>query len=375
MDLAKNKIYKLTNLIKILFALIFFQILSSCAQKTLVREDFGIPIEKKVNFRITDESPFTNVSFRLAPGHADKIRIDVKTGKSIKEEWTDVYEKVGVFHSQCRGWRGENALITGQKRQGKYCEMDWPEFAISHLLIYGLFYDLAIPFLSYGPSIETQETLPGQLSKTESQFSNVEKPWPDSRIKIKVGKSALQRDIRDGAVDFTFKELGVDPRFLENVAEFKIQLQDKEFDVLREYLTFATAENSRRTEAEIIAAQEKNRPENKYGSPFCQYNNLFTALYAPTAADSIESDCLYVLMGPLKVLQTVNGGILVSTTNVLEMPGKTIFIRTKKSYVDDERLKPMLVRSSGTISYQSIMGANRTVHAFEYLEDWEPRRY
>lgn len=121
----------------------------------------------------------------------------------------------------------------------------------------------------------------------------------------------------------------------------------------------------------IRDSQEKTiRIREKYKINFCSNPDLFSTIYGPFGTP-IEEKCLYILRGPVNVLQVIKGGILVSLIETNQnLPNKVFFIKTKKAYVDKDLVGSVLLKSNGSIKYTNTLGAENTIHAFVYLEDF-----
>ena len=114
----------------------------------------------------------------------------------------------------------------------------------------------------------------------------------------------------------------------------------------------------------IEKAQLSEKIRAKYKYPLCSNSQLFEVIYYPFG-ESVESNCIYHLNGPLKVLQVLENGILVTLVEPMRnLQDKTIFIRVSPKYVDNELLKPMYVKYSGIMSTSF-----RTIHSFQYIDD------
>ena len=113
----------------------------------------------------------------------------------------------------------------------------------------------------------------------------------------------------------------------------------------------------------------KQKLESKYKMSFCSKSNFFAVVFDPTGGP-IEQGCLYLVSGPFKVLQATGAGILVTLVDsAINLSSKVFFIRTSKRYADESLVGDILVHSIGVTSYLSVLGAQTTVHAFEYLGD------
>ena len=69
----------------------------------------------------------------------------------------------------------------------------------------------------------------------------------------------------------------------------------------------------------------------------------------------------------MKVLQVVDGGVLVTRGAFPTPDAKNFFVKTSRSYADGDILATGYYRAEGTISYTSVLGAQRTVYAFSEL--------
>lgn len=78
----------------------------------------------------------------------------------------------------------------------------------------------------------------------------------------------------------------------------------------------------------------------------------------------------------LTVLRVIDGGVLATTrqsTLDSEPRTKIIFVRTSRTYADGDVLANGYYRATGTMSYQAVSGAQKTVYAFEELSPSEQR--
>ena len=94
----------------------------------------------------------------------------------------------------------------------------------------------------------------------------------------------------------------------------------------------------------------------------------------------IESPCVGEIWennAPLlTVLQVIDGGVLATTRQSAldsEPRTKIIFVRTNRTYADGDALANGYYRATGTMSYQAVSGAQKTVYAFEELSASEQR--
>lgn len=111
--------------------------------------------------------------------------------------------------------------------------------------------------------------------------------------------------------------------------------------------------------------------QEKYKIPFCREDNLFNTLYYNQL---LLKNCIYALHGPIRIFQNAEGGVLIhKEPGYTHVPDQIFFLQTSKSYVDGQRVWPILVTWSGTYKYKTVLGALKTVHAFKYLEDLDPK--
>lgn len=112
----------------------------------------------------------------------------------------------------------------------------------------------------------------------------------------------------------------------------------------------------------------KHDPEHILKMKFCTNANLVSAIFFSYLTPQIESNCIYLLMGGF-VTQSAPGGILLGSPGGGSIQGRTIYIKTKKQYADGDMIRPQFVKSTGLMRFSTVLGAQRTVNAFQYLED------
>lgn len=69
----------------------------------------------------------------------------------------------------------------------------------------------------------------------------------------------------------------------------------------------------------------------------------------------------------MKVLQVVDGGVLVERGAFPTPDAKSFFVKTMRVYADGDTLATGYYRAEGTISYKNVLGVQRTVYAFSEL--------
>ena len=69
----------------------------------------------------------------------------------------------------------------------------------------------------------------------------------------------------------------------------------------------------------------------------------------------------------MRVLQVVDGGVLVERGDIPSPDAKCFFVKTSRIYADGDMLATGYYKAEGTISYKNVLGAQRTVYAFSEL--------
>lgn len=75
----------------------------------------------------------------------------------------------------------------------------------------------------------------------------------------------------------------------------------------------------------------------------------------------------------MKVLQVMNGGALVERSASSTPEAKPFFVKTMRVYADGDTLVTGYYRADGTFSYNTVLGAQRTVYAFFELSPDQQR--
>lgn len=116
-----------------------------------------------------------------------------------------------------------------------------------------------------------------------------------------------------------------------------------------------------RIEEDVRQREEREQQESKYKMKFCSQP---ISHMAELNGNELESKCLYIITN-LKIIQVLKDGVLVRH----EISGKVFFMKTKKQYVDDDRIS-VIANYTGIKKYMSAIGAEKTVTAFNYLGDY-----
>lgn len=334
----------------------FILLLSSCTTTNFLRYEEGEVVSLKNNVRQTKEPSKFSVSMeKIADGNSKFLAVKINRNEPIKEEWEDIYSKVGIYETRCRGWRDF-------PEPHEYCKFDFQTFTLSHLLLLGFLYDIAIPFQPYNERvIESKENVIGTISKTDHRIIDSESPIKAIPVKLTINGISANSTTAQGIGKFNFSKLKLDPDNVPSYAQVQIEFDDQKIDLASEYSKFADTERARKIAQEAY----ENRPDVKYKIPYCAQRELLYSINNPRG--TVESNCIYHITGyPLKVLQVTPQGILVILDDQYSL-GKVFLIKTNKKYVDDDRVEDMLVKSIGTVSYTSVMGGMKTIHSFQHL--------
>ena len=73
-----------------------------------------------------------------------------------------------------------------------------------------------------------------------------------------------------------------------------------------------------------------------------------------------------------KVLQSVSGGVLLTTDVTRLSNPRTVFVATKRQFVDDEWLREgMVIVFDGYYTYTNTLGVNRKIYKFKEVPQAE----
>src|SRR5690606_30026299 len=112
---------------------------------------------------------------------------------------------------------------------------------------------------------------------------------------------------------------------------------------------------------------------NRYKLPMCSSGyTLIEIAFDPLVRSTPISNCIYELYprgfpAGANVMQSVHNGVLVNFPQMRS--GRVIFIKTKKPLVDNDYVPNMYLKYSGVFRYESAIGAIRSIHSFEELDD------
>lgn len=356
------------GIIKTGFLFAAITLLNACATQTLVNYEEGDIIKEHQNPKQTPQPTRYDVSLeRVGEGAQAGLKVSIVKNNPIKEEWEDVYSKVGVYEMRCKVYKNR------EDDHHRYCEFNSEWFWKIHAELLGLpfLYDIfVLPFWPYDDrTVESKEPVDGTMLKTESSVTNVESPIDARSIKVTIGRATATSAFSNGSAQFDFSALRLNPAKWPDDVKASVAFGDQHLDISTEFATFVEKERQDRIAAQEAAEAEQRKPQNKYKMAFCHNPDLFAVVFASRA--SIEPNCIYGIgVAPLKVLQVVAGGILVRPTDLNPyILDKVIFIKTDKQYVDGDFVQKIYVKSVGPLSYESVMGAGKTVNAFQYLGD------
>jgi hypothetical protein len=347
---------------------LFALFLAGCATGTFVRYEDGPIVAQHQNVRKTPMPEKYDVTLeKTGEGAQASIKVSIAKNNPIREDWDDLYSKIGVYETRCKVYKNR------EDSQHRYCEFNSEWFWQIHAELIGLpfLYDIfVLPFWPYDArTIETKAPVDGTRSKAESNIVNVESPINPHSIRLTINGAAVSANFSDGSSQFSFASLRINPNKWPSNIKASVNVEGHDIDISSE-----VAELIETSEKDKIALREEKeveakKPQNRFKMNFCANPDLFSLVF--TSRSSVESNCIYGIgAAPLHVLQVVKGGILVSPTTLASyILDKVILIKTKKQYVDGDFVQNIYVKSLGPMSYETVTGAGKTVNAFEYLGD------
>lgn len=352
------------RLIKVLLLLS----LCSCASTRLLSYEQGDLIKSNQEQKIKTLPPEIRASFQTSKrNNKNYLEIRLEKVQESVREWTDVYSKVGVYETKCRGWRGRKPFFADYpNKQKRVCEISKYHFFVAHILMLGFLYDLTIPFSSYDEEVLiTKNNEDGFFKKHEFSESSEKLPVNISQMILRVNNSEAQLHLKDDKAEVEFSKIGLSSVSLEHIDNAEINIDSLRINIAENLRSHLSGEYHKMVNLNEHQAREKQRPENQYQMKFCESYDLYDfILYG----GKVETGCMYVVHAPIKVLQSVPDGFLAVDRNP-NNPSGIVFIKTKRKYVDNDPVEDMLVVYDGPMQYQTIMNAQRTVHGFRYLGD------
>lgn len=361
--------------------------LTACATKNLVRYEKSTLVEKGKDFKET-QLPKQFNAYILRDGDCSGVTskgtectdlsIRVMLNNPIQEEWKDIYSRMGIYETRCKGWKDqapETQSFGSVYEETKYCEINWKNFWTKHLFVIGFLYDIAIPFLPYSEKvIQTEEADSGLILEPKSNIRNNEIPISADTIKLTIDQKTINSPVSDGIAKFSLKSFKLSAETLPENSKVMVEFESQKIDLSEAFSSFARSEKMKRS-ARIEAergwkvAQEihNNKPEVKFKIPYCANRDILNVI---SYSNPVVSNCIYELVGyPLKVLQVIDQGILVTFNEMIpNAPSAVFLIKTKKEYVDNDSIRDMLVQSAGTFKYTTTLGAIKTIRAFQHLD-------
>jgi hypothetical protein len=352
-------------------------LLNGCATNTFVKYEHGDVLASHQNLKTSPEPTKYEASFAAVPDSKDASELKLVRLQQTKEQWEDVYSKVAVYDKHCRGWRsGKDHIFASNGNVAPYCEFSTADFVLSHIVLFGFIYDLTIPFQSYEEqSVVEKEIEEDTFTEADSQIVTKSVPLGADLVTLTINGASVSSKFIDGTVKFDFKALKVNPDRSPAGIKVSVDADGTQLDTTAEFSHFLEREADRKIADAKAVEDEKNRPENKFKMKYCNDRDLIDKIYQPNSG-ALESSCIYIieglLKGPLKVIQSTDGGVLVGlAVSYPGMSDKIFFIRTNKPFVDGDRIGRMLVRSTGPLRYKAVFGDERTVHSFQYLGEIE----
>jgi hypothetical protein len=298
-------------------------LLTGCATKTLVGTDKGGLIEQR-NFKKSSLPTKYDVSLDMVEHDGSRLlQITVLRNDPVKEEWDAIRSVYNVYETR----DGDQVVKTLEKSDATIVE-------------------------------------------AESRVVDVTSQINSPQLKLTVGKSTSSAKLLNSEANFEFKSLNLKPDNLPSDAKVTVEFDKRVVDVSPEFAKLVAAENDRRIASQREAEVERRKPENRFKMKFCAHPDFNNTIFL---SGTIQRDCIYGIgVYPVEVLQVVEGGVLIKQAgNSPYGMGKVVFIKTKRAFADGDLIRNVYLKSIGTIKYESVMGAWKTVNAFEYLGDFE----
>lgn len=359
-SLSKSNCKHMKNLIVLTVLLVS----SACSTSKVLREEDAEKIKSHENAKSAALPTSYSATFeKLDDSKNGLVKIIVSQNNAVKEEWDDTYSQNTVYATQCRGWKNGKTQVFETGFSANYCELNTANFILDHILVFGFLYDMGLPFMSYGDTVETKVQGSGSRTESNSHVTDNWTPVKSNEVTLSINGVSSKVSLHDSVGQFDPKKFKMTDEYIIS-DHASIEFDGNTLDVTDSLGEMIAKIKSGREEKALVA----KLPENKYKMNYCSSSDVFNIVFTPYAQHPLESHCLYIVRGPLHVQQAVAGGILVSA--VMSYPGtegRSIFIKTKKRYVDDEPVGDILVKYTGPLSYNTVLGAQRTIHGFEYL--------
>lgn len=347
-------------------------ILASCSTTEHLRTEKGEPISSR---KLKEESKTVFEVELSGPVNEKDYYIRIIQNNQIIETWENEHEKVDIQGMRCRGWRNFRA---------EYCEFDTVSFLLYNTLLIGSLvatpaYAIASPFalnlgviamVPYGDEVKeiekpTNERISEKSQRVNDNRVSFQRPDMASIIinndKYKLEPVNNQQDLyKISPSPAKFFELNG-----ETLKSASFKIGNYEQNIVSEVKELM----SERFKVLIYEKVMAHRPEKRNDLDYCSEKRLYSVIYNPFGQE-IESDCLYWLEGPLKVIQTLPNGILVGLARPsVNLPDKHFFVRTNRSYTDNTIIRPMFVRYTGNFSYRTVLGGSATISSFQFVDD------
>lgn len=302
-------------------------LLSSCSTSKFLEYKDGEIVKERQNITRTTLSKEYNMSLKqITDKHPPLLIIAVSQSEQVKEDWEDVYSQFGIYETRS-------------------------------------------PLDFYEP-IVTQKPTSKTVVKKNTKTLNSESSVFDGTIKLTFNKVISTSKIVNGLAEFNLNSLNLKSNNLPNNAEVWVDFKNQHINMSKDYSDLIRDHREQIKKSENEGKAYSDLPGDKYQITYCAQPELLNSIYGPRG--TIEPNCIYhIAADALKVLQVTPQGILVTLSHDFDpsASSKIFLIKTSKSYVDDDLVGNMFVKSIGTISYTNVLGGMKTIHAFQDREN------
>lgn len=345
-------------------------LLSGCVSRTLVKYEPVKKIRSDQDIKRVKNNPRSEF---LISREGDLLSIAPVMRFDVTTTWNDIYTREAVWEKRCRGW-----MATGDANTS-YCSFDGASFFAYHVILVGILYDIYIPFQSYGDAVTYKEPIDGEISKEEHSESTIDEPLAIKDISLEIDGQKIDGFVDHNLAKFDLSKVKTKHDPILKLSVINLLVNGTPHNISQLYNDFNEAFLLKRTEKKLQEAsakwREENRPEKKFKMSYCSEEDLFlTAIVPEGYGKQIQSNCMYIIKpSNTTVLQSLQSGVLLSASQEMgAAPFRTVFIEGAMGYVDGERPKEIVVKSTGTFQYVNALGAMRTIRKFKYLGDYIP---
>ena len=304
-----------------------FFLLTSCVTKNLKGYEDGLLISERNNLEIQDLPSTVDISVnKLSVDNIPVLKVSVYKNDLKRNEWEDFYQKVAVYDAE-----KYNILLN---RREHY---------------------------------ELKEVAPEKVVKRSEEVLKSEKKFPPNLTAIlEINGNKTEAVFNNNYAYFPIKKLKNDFRTPFEIKFASVKIGEESFSLTNELIDFMDKE------------YKSLHPEKFYkGADFLKYKYKLEFCNSPNVSYLIvsgrpkyEKKCMYIIDRRFRVIQSTNAGALLQPMGLPNgMPQQTIFLKSTPRFADDEQVQNLLAEYIGLNSYVTVMGAEKTVHAFKYLGD------